>query len=228
MSDSADWLDIEEPEVEEENNWLAMAKTNLPGKAEFAYLTPVTPRFADAFELPADRKQRNEMIKEAWGKLKPTQQGFLYAWARNKFNARATIRALKGTVNQISARAVDTWVASNKDFQFIMKVMRGVAAEAATDPDRLHLLVDEIAESALEGEDILFNGVATGYKKKHFADALRAIEIQMKAKQMFKDEGPTAIAKVQIVRLTGDWESGETIDGETIVSSGEGVVDYLA
>lgn len=50
----------------------------------------------------------------------------------------------------------------------------------------------------------------------------------MKAKQMFKDEGPTAIAKVQIVRLTGDWESGETIDGETIVSSGEGVVDYLA
>jgi hypothetical protein len=219
------WLEIDTSEGSDD--WLDTSPPSLPSAKELVELTPSIP---PDLELPADPKKRNKLIKEAWGRLNPRQQAVLYALPANRFNMRKTVRELEPTINKVSQRAVEDWSAGNEDFRLIFRVMRGVAAEAATNPDRLHLMVNDIAEAAIEGEEILFQGQPTGFKKRQFSDALRAIELQMKAKNMLRGDDNTARVKVQIVRMTGDWESGETIEGDSVVvdTSEEVSSDFLS
>lgn len=213
----SDWLDLEESD-----NWLAIAE---PPKEEedltATELMEILPSMPSDLALPADQQERKKALREAWNRLKPKQQGVLLALPKAKFSMRKAVRDLKGTIDEVSGRTVDTWMATNKDFKVLVRALRGLASEEATHPDRLHLMTDEIAEAALKGEEILFNGAPTGYKKKHFGDALRAIELQMRSKKMFGNEegknngfvGPGIV--IQVIQTDGgikDVTPGVVID----------------
>jgi hypothetical protein len=209
---NADWLALEAPA--EDRSWLDTGEDDesfspaLPTSRELAKLTP---QFIGPVDLPTDPARRNEMIHSAWLRLNDKQRMFLNALPAHRFSVRATERALRKMTLGVSRSSVNGWIRSNADFKFVLDVLRAVATEAAINPHKLHLMVDEIAELALEGEDVLYQGQPTGFITRNLSGALKAIELQMKATNMLREQGEGARVKVSIVRMTGDWETADAI-----------------
>ena len=154
----SDWLDIEDP----------------PEKAGLPALV----------QIPLDFVERTALVQSCWSKLTDKQRLFLTAWRENRYNASAASRALDGHPNR---RMHDRWLA-NPDYATVVRVWRGIAADAAVDRDRLLARQDDIVETLLTPKPILHQGAPTGFEEVNGSAAARANETLMKAAGLLKDK----------------------------------------
>lgn len=169
----------------------------------------VVPPMALVVATPDTLAAQNVAFASAWGTLSDKQQMVIRALRLYNFNISKTLRELVTTGDSVHLRTFYSWK-SQEAFAFALKAVKAAARAEILDADRIHLRLDEIAEGAIDGTPILFQGQPTGFYEKNYTAALKATELQMKATKMLGEEkesgfnGRNITLAVQVVMPSGE------------------------
>jgi hypothetical protein len=148
-------------------------------------------------------KKNEDLLQQTWANLSTRQQMALHVLKQNRFNIRASARALKGTPDQVGKTTIENWVNGNEEFALVFRLLKAMARESILDRDALVIRANRIAEEALEPKPILYQGFATGYFENQPDVALRANEQLLKVGgHLNSDENKTRVT-VRLVNLAG-------------------------
>lgn len=192
-------------ELMQEGEFNPLAVEEVPLDEEFALTLDMSA--PDDIELPSNPLERAALVDNTWRILNDRQKLYLRTLKHSGFDKSSAIRKLRMSGDSVTRVTVMKWEQTNKNFIFILKVMKIIARNEVIDRDRLLLRADFIAEEAMKPKAILHKGVATGHFENHPDVALRANEQLMKATGVLKEdarpvnEGPALI--IQIVQSDG-------------------------
>lgn len=172
--------------------------------------------------IPDTLAAQNAKIVSVWAALTPQQRTIIQSLQLHNFNVVEALRAISMTPFKLDKTTYYRWLRRDDDFASAVHLLK-MQAVAEIDSHRPLLRLNEIAEDALELKDVFFKGEPTGEKRRDYAAALKATELQMKNKKLLGDTedkggfgGRNITLSVQVVMPGGELKDARRAEGVVI------------